>query len=145
MAIDRCANFFCRTVLVGIYLRNVDEWNTSLHPSQQNSDTVRLSARDNGGRLTSHPHASPVCYSFSVKIASALTSSCARGALSPQAFYFENNRSRTSLMARLGTLGVGWYGGRFPCSTTARRLRPRMARMRRLESAIYVRRIADIC
>ena len=44
MAIDRCANFFCRTVLVGIYLRNVDEWNTSLHRSRI---LIRVSARDN--------------------------------------------------------------------------------------------------
>jgi hypothetical protein len=42
MAIDRCTNL-CRTVLVGIYLRNVDEWNTSLHRSRI---LIRVSARD---------------------------------------------------------------------------------------------------
>jgi len=76
MAIDRCANLCC-TVLVGIYLRNVDEWNSSLHRSRI---LIRVSARDNRAFHLPSP-ASAVCYSFGVKIVSALTSSCAGGAL----------------------------------------------------------------
>ena len=59
MAIERCTNL-CRTVLVGIYLRNVDEWNTSLHRSRI---LIRVSARDDRAfylPTPPHPSAAPL-------------------------------------------------------------------------------------
>jgi hypothetical protein len=133
-AIDSCTDF-CRAILVGILLRNVDEWNTSF--TSQNSENrvgprskaIPLPPRSPTHRLHAFLAAplvrrSPVPYLLHIP-----------GALCPGIFYFENNSSRTSANAHMSI--STWYCERSSkVDDHATLTRTPMTRMSRLESAI---------